>query len=221
MRVHPLSGREFQIFKQITAKDRRANRGVSGSLHRFFRKGEYSLYFVCKFLYWLFMAAAAAGDIREYRISNRYLGLALVAGISGALAWGEGNMADCSLVLAGFMIRLITAARLGFPIYRRGMIGAGDIKMAALFIAWLGIRDGLRALAIGFMLGAVLALLKMLRQGSMVKRFLYLSAYIRHSFQSGKTEVYYDLSRDGKEAVIPLGACFFVGAAAAEIWQRL
>lgn len=93
--------------------------------------------------------------------------------------------------------------------------------MAALFTAWLGVQDGLKALTIGFMLGAVLALLKMLRQGSMVKRFLYLSAYIRHSFQSRMMEIYYDPSRDGREAVIPLGACFFVGAAAAEIWQRL
>lgn len=80
--------------------------------------------------------------------------------------------------------------------------------MAALFTAWLGVQDGLKALTIGFMLGAVLALLKMLRQGSMVKRFLYLSAYIRHSFQSRMMEIYYDPSRDGREAVIPLGACF-------------
>ena len=190
-------------------------------MRRFFWKEEYSLYFVCKFLYWLFMAAAAAGDIREYRISNRYLGFALIAGISGALTWGEGSMAERSLFAAGFMIRLITVVILGFPIYRRGMIGAGDVKLAALFTAWLGVRDGLKALAIGFILGAVLALFKMLRHGSMVKRFLYLSAYIRHSFQSRMMEIYYDPSRDGREAVIPLGACFFVGAAAAEIWQRL
>ena len=139
MRVHPLSGREFQIFKQITAEDRRANRGVSGQYASFFWKEEYSLYFVCKFLYWLFMAAAAAGDIREYRISNRYLGFALIAGISGALTWGEGSMAERSLFAVGFMIRLITVVILGFPIYRRGMIGAGDVKMAALFTAWLGV----------------------------------------------------------------------------------
>ena len=101
-------------------------------------------------------------------------------------------MAERSLFAAGFVIRLITVVILGFPIYRRGMIGAGDVKMAALFTAWLGVQDGLKALTIGFMLGAVLALLKMLRQGSMVKRFLYLSAYIRHSFQSRMMEIYYD-----------------------------
>ena len=39
MRVHPLSGREFQIFKQITAEDRRANRGVSGQYASFFLEG--------------------------------------------------------------------------------------------------------------------------------------------------------------------------------------
>lgn len=221
MRVHPLSGENFRFLSRSQQRTDAQTEGFQGSMRRFFWKEEYSLYFVCKFLYWLFMAAAAAGDIREYRISNRYLGFALIAGISGALTWGEGSMAERSLFAAGFVIRLITVVILGFPIYRRGMIGAGDVKMAALFTAWLGVQDGLKALTIGFMLGAVLALLKMLRQGSMVKRFLYLSAYIRHSFQSRMMEIYYDPSRDGREAVIPLGACFFVGAAAAEIWQRL
>ena len=50
------------------------------------------------------MAAAAAGDIREYRISNRYLGFALIAGISGALTWGEGSMAERSLFAAAAVI---------------------------------------------------------------------------------------------------------------------
>ena len=179
------------------------------------------MYFVCKCIYWIAMAGAAAGDIGEYRIPNRYLGIGLIAGIGGALALGEDNTADRMVPLVGFIIRLCLVVMLGFPIYRRGMIGAGDVKMAALFTAWLGFRDGMTALVTGFILGAVLALIKMLCQGSMVKRFLYLSAYIRHSFQSKTMEVYYDFARDGKEAVIPLGACFFAGAAAVEIWQRL
>ena len=165
------------------------------------------------------MAAAAAGDIREYRISNRYLGFALIAGISGALTWGEGSMAERSLFAAGFMIRLITVVILGFPIYRRGMIGAGDVKMAALFTAWLGVQDGLKALTIGFMLGAVLALLKMLRQGSMVKRFLYLSAYIRRMVQTRKAEKYYCPDRDGYGCVIPFGACLYAGTLFAVLWR--
>lgn len=84
------------------------------------------------------MAAAAAGDIREYRISNRYLGFALIAGISGALTWGEGSMAERSLFAVGFMIRLITVVILGFPIYRRGMIGAGDVKNGSLVYCMAG-----------------------------------------------------------------------------------
>lgn len=176
---------------------------------------------MCKCVYWIAMAGAAAGDIREYRISNRYLGLGLAAGIGGALALGGGKAAGDVLPLAGFVTRLAAVVILGFPIYRLGMIGAGDVKTAALFTAWLGFRDGLKALIIGFILGAVLALIKMLHQGSMVKRFLYLSAYIRHSFQDGTMKLYYDPARDGRDAVIPLGACFFAGAAAVEIWQRL
>ena len=137
------------------------------------------------------MAAAAAGDIREYRISNRYLGFALIAGISGALTW-EREVWQNAVVCGRFYDPSDYSGDIGISHIPKGDDRSWGCKMAALFTAWLGVRDGLKALTIGFMLGAVLALLKMLRQGSMVKRFLYLSAYIRHSFQSRMMEIYYD-----------------------------
>lgn len=167
------------------------------------------------------MAEAAVKDIREYRIPGRCLGIAFAAGMAGALTQGGENAAAGILPAAGFLTRLLAVMVLGFPVFRRGMIGGGDVKMAALLAAWLGFEDSMKAVTAGLITGAVLALIKMLRQGSMVKRFLYLSAYIRHSFQEKTVELYYDPKRDGTDPVIPLGACLFAGAAAVEIWQRL
>lgn len=89
-----------------------------------------------------------------------------------------------------------------------GMIGAADLKLVALLAAWLGFSETIKILCVGFILGAVWSLQKMLRYGSAFQRFLYLSAYIRQILSNKKIEKYYDPVRDGTECVIPLGTCF-------------
>ena len=74
--------------------------------------------------------------------------------------------------------------------------------------AWLGFSETIKILCVGFILGAVWSLQKMLRYGSAFQRFLYLSAYIRQILSNKKIEKYYDPVRDGTECVIPLGTCF-------------
>ena len=108
---------------------------------------------------------------------------------------------------------------LGFPLFVLGMAGAGDIKMAGLIAASLGIRDGLTAVMAGLILGAVLALAKILHQGSICQRFSYLSAYIRRMVQTRKAEKYYCPDRDGYGCVIPFGACLYAGTLFAVLWR--
>lgn len=120
---------------------------------------------------------------------------------------------------AGYGGRMLLAVILLFPLYRWGMTGAGDIKIMALLVGWLGLKGGLAAGAAGLILGAVLALGKMLRHGSVIQRFLYLTAYIRQTFQEKKIGEYYNEGRDGFTCVIPLGACFVVGALLVRLYQ--
>lgn len=196
------------------------------------KKGECLLYFVCRCVFWSALTVAAVWDVREYRIPNGCLAVSLVSGaaaafgVSGAAFGGmaassAGGLPFSIVVLSGFLIRFLMVVALGLPVYRWGMIGAGDVKMAAVLAAWLGFKDGAAAISAGFAAGAVLALGKMLRQGSTYQRFLYLSAYIRQKIQFGTVGRYYEPDRDGRGPVIPLGACFFAGAAAIELWQRL
>lgn len=97
---------------------------------------------------------------------------------------------------------------LGIFLHSLGMIGAADLKLVALLAAWLGFSETIKILCVGFILGAVWSLQKMLRYGSAFQRFLYLSAYIRQILSNKKIEKYYDPVRDGTECVIPLGTCF-------------
>ena len=145
MRVHPCRGENFRFLSRSQQRTDAQTEGFQGSMRRFFWKEEYSLYFVCKFFILAFYGSSCG---------RRYQGVQDFQPISGVCAdrrnqrsadLGRGKYGRTQLFAAGFMIRLITVVILGFPIYRRGMIGAGDVKMAALFTAWLGVRDGLKA----------------------------------------------------------------------------
>lgn len=165
------------------------------------------------------LALCAVQDIRRHRIPNWVvgcgiaLGLAVGCGIFSGYGPGEvmaGN-GGCIGGAAGFLGRMILVWGIGFPFFVFGMTGAGDVKVMGLIAAFMGMKDGMTAIWAGLCLGAVLALGKMLYQGSIYQRFLYLSAYIRRVFQDGKIEKYYCRQRDGINCVIPLGACFFAG----------
>lgn len=137
-------------------------------------------------------------------------GLGLGAGLGPGAGLGAGLV--CILTAAaGFAARMALVWALGFPFFVLGMTGAGDIKMAGLIAASLGIRDSVTAVMAGLVLGAVLALGRMLHQGSICQRFSYLSAYIRRTVQTRKAEKYYCPQRDGYGCVIPFGACLYAG----------
>ena len=144
---------------------------------------------------------------------------------TGHLGLGTGHLGlglDGALILwtgAGFLGRMVLVWGLGFPFFALRMTGAGDIKVMGLIAAYMGMRDGTRAIAAGLCLGAVLALGKMLREGSICQRFLYLTAYIRRLIQSKEIEAYYCPERDGYKCVIPLGACFFAGTLISVLWK--
>lgn len=157
------------------------------------------------------LTGCAVSDIREHRIPNGYIGFGIAAGL--ALMYPD------PLAMAGFMVRMIFAYILGFPFFVLRMAGAGDIKVMGLITAFLGTQDAIPAMAAGLCLGAVLALGRMLRQGSIYQRFSYLSAYIRRLIQTKKIEAYYDPKRDGYDHVIPLGACLWAGVLLTVLWR--
>ena len=102
--------------------------------------------------------------------------------------------------------------RRGF--YRFRVIGAGDVKLAAVIVAWLGFAQGGAGIFAGLCLGAVWSFGRMVRRGIVRKRLSYLAGYVRDYLATGKIAVYYNRGRDGDEAAIPLGVCLAVGTVA-------
>ena len=156
---------------------------------------------------------AAWSDWKYYRIPNRLIIFGIVSGIMSLVFQAADLEAGSKipwllLALSGFLVRGVAVLVLGIFLHSLGMIGAADLKLVALLAAWLGFSETIKILCVGFILGAVWSLQKMLRYGSAFQRFLYLSAYIRQILSNKKIEKYYDPVPDGTECVIPLGTCF-------------
>ena len=160
----------------------------------------------------LLLAVLAVGawyDIREQRIPNWLCAIACICGMY--LIWqrapAEGKM--WPLILYG--VRLLAVVAVWFPLFRLRMIGAGDVKLMALIVGFLGFKNGATVILYGFFIGAVLAFLKMLVRRNLVQRLTYFFAYIRRLFLTKEAVPYYQASRDGKNAVIPLAVCLLGG----------
>lgn len=152
----------------------------------------------------IYLAACAAWDGRTRRIPNGLAVLGLAAGLLAAGGRGGPEIAAA----AG---RGMSAVAIGLFLYRFRVIGAGDVKMAAVIVVWLGFAAGGAGILAGLCLGALWSLGRLLRRGILGKRFGYLVHYVSRFLATGQAPAYYDRERDGDEAVIPLGVCLAVG----------
>ena len=173
------------------------------------KRGGEVFIFISSGLLLVILAVGAWFDIREQRVPNWWCILACAAGV--CLTWqtaaGEGSAWPLLLYTA----RLLVVAAVWFPLFRLRMIGAGDVKLMALIVGFLGFGTGVPVILYGFFIGAVLAFLKMLVCRNLHQRLRYCFAYFRRLFLTGERMPYYEASRDGRTVVIPLGFCLMAG----------
>ena len=106
----------------------------------------------------ILMLLAALGDFRTRRIPNRIvLAIAVLGLIYSAL------MPPSALGALRGVEGLGTGLLCWLPFYALGWLGAGDVKLFAAAGAWLGPMRAVEGSLIAALLGAVLALLWMLR----------------------------------------------------------
>lgn len=104
------------------------------------------------------MVSAAVGDIRRRRIPNA---LATAIAVLG-LAYSSLMPPSFGGALRGIE-GLMTGLVCWLPFYAFGWLGAGDVKLAAAAGAWLGPARSIEGSLIAALLGAVLAVLWMVR----------------------------------------------------------
>lgn len=104
------------------------------------------------------LVLAAIGDIRTRRIPNMLVMILAVLGIAYS-ATNPVSVAGAARGLEG----LATGFACWLPFYLFGWLGAGDVKLFAAAGAWLGPARAVEGSLLAALIGAVLALMWMLR----------------------------------------------------------
>ena len=138
----------------------------------------------------------------------------LEPGMAAALLWGLCEAVKC-LVYAGMLLAVL------FPLYLFRMMGAGDIKMAAVLFGAAGMQQGGRILLCGLAAAGVWSLVLLIRRGIVGQRLAYLAVYLYRFALGGSIKPYYLEARDGKEASFCLAPCLFLGVMGAELIRYL
>ncbi len=157
----------------------------------------------------LILTVGAWYDIRKQRIPNWLCLFGCLCGLY--LTWRGAAAEERTWSVIRYGIRLLAVTAAWFPLFRLRMIGAGDVKLMALIAGFLGFATGANIILYGFFIGAVLAFLKMLVCRNLRRRLTFFFAYIRRLFLMKEAVPYYQASRDGKNAVIPMAACLLAG----------
>lgn len=101
----------------------------------------------------LLVIAAAVCDWRSRRIPNMLTGSAAALGVALAIAGAGGGpsaMSSLAGAVLGFALML--------PLYARGAMGAGDVKLMTAVGAFVGLQHVAFAVLFTFMAGGVLAI---------------------------------------------------------------
>ena len=112
----------------------------------------------------LFFAAAAAGsDIRRGKISNFLILLMLAAGIGWRIAGIGWRMVCAPESLPGIAGAMALTLAVLVPFWRPGGLGAGDIKLLAALVPFLGVQWYIVSIILSFLIGAVFSAVLLIR----------------------------------------------------------
>lgn len=179
------------------------------------------------FLLLLFTGGCAIFDLKKRRIPNRLLvigGILIVLwrfslGMDEGYRLGVGDMPPGEMAAflvglwqGGSAVLLAGGAVLAlFPLYLFRMMGAGDIKLAALIWGGAGLWRGAHILEMGLAAAGIVSVYLLFRRGIASSRIRYLGAYLNRCFWQSVPEPYYLEERDGKIASFCLAPCLFLG----------
>ncbi|MDO4267113.1 MAG: A24 family peptidase [Eubacteriales bacterium] len=146
----------------------------------------------------VFLAGTAFMDLKERRVRNKWL---LMAALSGLFIRGTAFVWAASVFLIP-----------GFLLYYFRMAGAGDGKTMAVIGGFLGVDAGLRAVGLGFALGALWGLRHWKGTGALAARFTYFWIYLTQAVRRGAVCAYRGEWGDEEAYRIPLAACMAAGS---------
>ena len=84
-----------------------------------------------------------------------------------------------------------------YPLFRVGVLGAGDVKLFVMTASFLSMREFMSILAGAFVIGAVFSIGKLITERNGRERFQYFFSYLCNVWQTGHWRIYgEDLKQD-------------------------
>ena len=137
----------------------------------------------------LLLLLSALADLKTDRIPNGFIFLGVVIGVTGSLLSGRSFLELLASVLPTFFLM--------YPLFKIGVLGAGDVKLFVLIASFLPVRESMSILMGAFVIGAVFSLGKLITERNGRERFQYFFSYLWDVRRTGHWEIYgEDLKQD-------------------------
>ena len=153
------------------------------------------------------MALAALTDIRSKRIPNALVVAGLILGLATRATLGWASLASGA---GAALVALV----LGVLLFSIGAMGAGDGKLMAVVGAFLGFEQGLLALGLSAVAGAVLSLGLAVRKGVILPILFSTRELLAWLLTGGRRGERVKLDAPGALA-FPFGVAIAIGSTAA------
>ena len=136
----------------------------------------------------LLLLLAAIWDFYSGKIPNIFIFIGCCYGI--IRLWHYGNIIK---YIPGIVFPLLIL----FPLYKIGVMGAGDIKLLSVLGFYFPFSELVFCLFMAFLLGAFLSLISFIRYENLFERMSYLFSYLKECLSLGRFRYYY-LDSQGK-----------------------
>lgn len=125
---------------------------------------------------------SAYADLKTDRIPNGFILLGMAVGFGVSFYSGRELWEILGSVSLMFLLL--------YPLYKIGVLGAGDVKLFMMIGSFCTAGELLVILAGAFVIGAVFSLVKILTEHNGRERFCYFFSYLSDIVRSGHWKIY-------------------------------
>lgn len=146
----------------------------------------------------LFLVFACCCDYWKGKIPNLLLVIIFLFGLGHHII--QKDMAGLIL----FMTVVFTVMLLLYPLFKIGVIGAGDVKLYGVCAGYLPCEKILLFLFLSLLIAAIISVFKMIKESNAVERIHYFCDYLFSVISTGKIGLYPENEQEKKKASICL-----------------
>ncbi len=151
------------------------------------------------------LGIAVSTDWKTRRIPNRLILAGILWGaILRFLTGGPVGMA------AGLLHSMMTVVWL-FLLFSLGVLGAGDVKLFSVLAVFLGDQTQRRVVLYSLLVGAVVSLARMIRNGQLFDRLFHLRSFYLDCLETRRLKTYAPNPQWGQDSYIHFSLCIAAG----------